>query len=922
MGLSSSSSFSSSSSRSRRRRRSDSQNREQGCHESEDGQQFRDDDELASVLNDKLASIVEGVCAHKQQPYCNKDNVAAGNILPRDTIVSTNARTKDEQRKAEKDRSDEFFLQYTHIERAAIRIQQNFRQRKQQMPAIQGDDNALKCCSGGSNSGGFDIDPMFRDSVTSNAGAGGFTSSPSGLKAMAGQAAGSASSSVGAGASAGLSAGAASATVTGVVTAAIAATVAGAIVTTVAVTSAVATSENAPGIIFTPDVNQIISRCGLVSPESRIGMFGMLFEGFSRPLNGRESALLEDIVFDAYNNLTVGEHVGPVGKCLDPLSREMQVVKIINQANVPLVEGLQGSSFLEIVFETMIICDGCLASRPLFKTEKGQKSETALDKDNYDSQNPTRRLRGTLVERQLEEETKLLLDQLSDDISTFDDVSGADFFHRLILKVIVATEELSEIEELPKGFVKVAQAYVKATPIEEDVSLGVPPQDSDMGSTGGSSGSDGDSSDGGNSLGNRIVASEYVLFVEIKYQKQAHGGKAAFSFTYMEEETGGAVTEVLVTDPTDPLSVLIQSTPFPTFQPSQGPTTSPDVNPTTAFSSQPTAIQSESPIQSPSEVPSFISVSIPSTPPPPSPPSQKATTSPNVNPTPALSSQPTAIRTESPKESLNESPSNLPNGPSETPSSIPSSIWSESPSAAQPPEPYQIPNVIPSENPGSISSTKPSIIPSTVLSLLPSFVPSVMPSMIPSPIPNTVPSTIPSIIPSMKPTSKTSDSPSVNPISEPSRSPTLVPSAAPSRSPTTVPSSTSTSASSANPTNAYEWRFEIWLLHDNNNSEDTQDDVTFSFYSGGSLKDSTFFNGVTGANLTTTVHTQEDLDEVIVSINGDDAMFIDYAELQKDGVSIKRWGGDEGAGWCLSMDSSYSFDRQSGHCAASKIFAV
>ena len=73
-----------------------------------------------------------------------------------------------------------------------------------------------------------------------------------------------------------------------------------------------------------------LSTCGLAHPDIRAGKFAMLFEGFPRVLDKRESHLVEDLVLESYNEITMGSNFAVAG-CLDPLAREMQSVDIVNQ---------------------------------------------------------------------------------------------------------------------------------------------------------------------------------------------------------------------------------------------------------------------------------------------------------------------------------------------------------------------------------------------------------------------------------------------------------------------------------------------------------------------------------------------------------------------------------------------------------------
>ncbi|KAL3927581.1 MAG: hypothetical protein SGBAC_013029, partial [Bacillariaceae sp.] len=711
----------------------------------------------------------------------------------------TNAGSEAGALKLAKLRVDEAFLEYTRWENAALTLQQSFRSNRSDQSKSQrkdsshfsGDDDEddndskdlkkdlhddapadrsdwyllllvgcggifqilvalAKSCFGNSDVDGVVMDGAMNPALGGNGGGGiggggGAAPPPPGLETMAGQAAGAASSSAGAGTSAGAVAGAAataSATSAAAGATAATATTIGAttqVVTVVAVSSAVATVASTSGILTPPSPAEVIfTTCGLVNPQERIGKFTMLFEGFSRTLDGRESNILEGLVLGAYNEITFGSGFNVTGNCSDPLSREMEEVNILEQSFDTLIEGgLDGSLYLKILFETRIVCDSCLASRPLFKNEQEQslvEEEVQGNRTQVEqpSPNSTRFLRnklGRLLEdvgqeyqqgQQFQDE---LQDLAVDELASFD-VSGADFFQELIQKVIMETEELSLIGELPTGFVSVAQAYVTPTPKENGVDAGLGGPDV----IGDSEGSPPDD--------------VTELFTKVKFQKQ--GDKAVFEFTFTDEDTQERVQDTVLVIPSDPNSVPVPTTSLPTFSPTTQPSAIPSVSPTITFSGQPT--------QTPSRSPSFL---------------------PSVAPSEYPSSAPSRM-------------------PSESPSALPSALPSGTPT--------MFPSSVPSMNPSSSPSDDPSVNPSSLPSMVPSFVPSRSPSDVPSVNPSSLPSMVPSFVPSdapsTNPSSKPSSSPSGLPSALPSIGPTTLPSAVPTRVPTPLP----TKAPTPNPT--------------------------------------------------------------------------------------------------------------------------
>ena len=492
------------------------------------------------------------------------------------------------------------------------------------------------------------------------------------------------------------------ATVAAVATVSATSTTSAAVVTGTAVALAVGTVAATTTSVLIAPIEDVVApviirtTCGLPEPQPRrIGKFSMGFEGFNRTLDERESSIMEGLVLEAYNTLTVGPNIETEGRCLDPLSREMEEVKVLNQNLYPSEEG-QSAPVLEVDFETRIVCDNCLASRPLFKNDKeqgelSQSTATATSRLLRSEQSPNREL------------------QLDEELASFD-ISGASFFHRLIQRVIFETEELSEAGELPGGFVKVSQAFVTPTGAENGAQVddttagGSSSSGSSSGNTGGTtsidSGSSGGGDSGGTNSGNDVVDSGSngsdseggtndvnsgnstnggtdngidtggtfgsgvgsasqgnPLFVQVQYAKQQEGEKAAFAFTYVDEESGTVVMEAVIADP-DPAILPIPASLFPTMLPSSQPSLS--FVPSTTPSFEPTG----DPSQSPSFVPSFV--------------------------------------------------------PSDSPSSLPSYVPSEIPSDV----PSELPSFVPSESPSDV----PSFIPSEVPSEIPSFIPSEVPS--------------------------------------------------------------------------------------------------------------------------------------------------------------------------------------------------
>ncbi|KAL3927883.1 MAG: hypothetical protein SGBAC_012891 [Bacillariaceae sp.] len=506
----------------------------------------------------------------------------------------------------------------------------------------------IKKCLGGDDTGGVDAVANATMPQGGGGGAGGAVGpTPTGGEAgaaggaqagaqgaMAAQAASSAAGGAASGVASGAAAGAAASSAAAAATAGATAAAAGA--TQIAAVVAVSTAAVAATTVAVanPTPEPILSVCGLANPDIRSGRMVMLFEGVPRPFNERESGLVENLVVESYNEITVGADVVVAG-CLDPLAREMQSISIVNQTLSSLTDGLS-SSMLEVVFEATVSCDRCSESSPLF-------SEDQLDEQDNTGGNST-------------DTTGNITDSSGDDAADFGIVSNATaegvvqledvqsrqlqkidfssqkFFQKLIQLVIFETEELSDEGELPKGFVQISKALVVTNDDEEEVLVTEIKykREADRGSdtsTSGS-GSGGGGSGGGGGGGSR----ENVM--------------ATFEFGYVDESGEVQKETIEVTEE----GGAVPTTAFPTFQPSHAPTDMPSLGPTNFFSGQPTTLPSAQPTDTPSGIPSM-------------PPSEAPSTVPSMSPSQVPSTVPS------------DSPSMLPsNSPSESPSSGESSV--------------------------------------------------------------------------------------------------------------------------------------------------------------------------------------------------------------------------------------------------------
>ena len=141
------------------------------------------------------------------------------------------------------------------------------------------------------------------------------------------------------------------------------------VATVVAVSTATAAAATTAAVVnATPE--PILSICGLANPYIRSGRMVMTFEGLPRRFDDREAGLVENLVLQSYNELTLGTNVAVTG-CLDPLAREMQSIKIVNQT-LFLGTNVMDPNFLEVVFEAQVSCDRCSDSSPLFSEDQVQ----------------------------------------------------------------------------------------------------------------------------------------------------------------------------------------------------------------------------------------------------------------------------------------------------------------------------------------------------------------------------------------------------------------------------------------------------------------------------------------------------------------------------------------------------------------------
>mmetsp|Transcript_31356 Transcript_31356/g.75534 ORF Transcript_31356/g.75534 Transcript_31356/m.75534 type:complete len:356 (+) Transcript_31356:1405-2472(+) len=325
----------------------------------------------------------------------------------------------------------------------------------------------------------------------------------------------------------------------------------------------------------------------------------MTFEGFPRTLDDRELGLVENLVQESYNDITLGPNVAITG-CLDPLAREMQSISVVNQTINKALE----ASILEVLFEATVSCDRCDPLSPLFSEEQLASQEDNSQAGNDTSINTVNNETeaGDIPQVNNVSTTQALNGAATDDPNqqilpndrlrrlqgiSFD---SQEFFQKLIQLVIFETEELADDGELPEGFEKVSKAWV-ITEEEEDVlvtEVQYERRDPANGTTGGTG--DGGSTSTGGSGGS------------------GSNTQGVFQFAFVDEEGEVQKVTVEVTEEGE----AVPTTEFPTLQPSHQPSDVPSSAPTNLFSGQPTTDPSQSPSKIPSVSPSMVPSGVPS----------------------------------------------------------------------------------------------------------------------------------------------------------------------------------------------------------------------------------------------------------------------------------------------------------------------
>ncbi|CAJ1952997.1 unnamed protein product [Cylindrotheca closterium] len=688
-----------------------------------------------SVLHDSALhdSTVEGLLNMRTQlsnlGFLENDRKGRQNRTSGSSVTSRRSARSTVTVK-ERMEADEAFLLYTRTEKAALQIQQAFRKKHPEMnPAGKPDDDNTKgpsesslsvystekvtkdegdrdktqwytalffgavafvqllttflsgCarCFGKGSDGDDEIAAAANNAAVEGGGVGGGGGGEAAqgaqgpAQAMAGQAAsaaGSAASSGVAAAGAAAAAAAGAAAAGGFAAAASAVGVTAAVATVAGVAAVIVTSSGGNNTVVS-EATTIVSSCGLVNPTVRPARVSFLMEGFTEEFDERESLLLESLLVEAYNNITVGDG------CSDEFLRELNGAKLVDQVVFPANE--VNNSIVETTFETVLFCDGCPEVNPMFG-------------GFADNEDLRRNLRQNSLPRRLET------------------MESFQFFQEFIQVVLVGVKQLSDDAEISDEFIQLAKGYITDIKDENGNDNGSGGGSGEGGSNGGSGGGGGSGGSGasGGSGGGGGSGQSLVTTVNAVFNAAGEISALTFEFTVDGEKI---VTTVNVAPATD--APTVTPTLFPTDQPSFLPSVSQMPSMTNA-----TYAPTDTPSSEPSEGPSTNPSSEPST-----NPSSQPSMLPSVIPSALPSVVPSDMPSAAPSESPSESPSDV---PSLNPSSQPSALPSTRPSAV----PSLVPSIIPTLS--MVPSDVPSQVPSFQPSPSPTRTPSSRPTMFPT----------------------------------------------------------------------------------------------------------------------------------------------------------------------------------------------
>ena len=112
------------------------------------------------------------------------------------------------------------------------------------------------------------------------------------------------------------------------------------------------------------------------------------------------------------------------------------------------------------------------------------------------------------------------------------------------------------------------------------------------------------------------------------------------------------------------------------------------------------------------------------------------------------------------------------------------------------------------------------------------------------------------------------------------------------------------------------YRVILDACHSQIENEGTGNRITVDFYAGSRKITSQSKSGISpciGDGAEYSIRTAENITRAVVSTNRDDGFYIDEAYLYINNTLAKKYGSDDGKGWCLSTDPNDAFTAWKGY---------
>ncbi|KAL3940635.1 MAG: hypothetical protein SGBAC_004867 [Bacillariaceae sp.] len=527
------------------------------------------------------------------------------------------------------------------------------------------DDEVIASKGAGANGGGG-------GGAAGGGGGGGGGGGPSPAQAMAGQAAGAAGAgaAAGVGAAAGAAAGAAGAAAGKslncisylfllkatayppnffcIAGAAGAGAVASAVTVTAAAAAAVAGVSLATAGTNTTlmETVPILSACGIAEPLVLPGRVSFVLEGFYREFDERETVLLEGLLVEAYNNITLGPEQD---LCQDEYLRELQSATLFNQTFFPETEF--NNSYIETSFDTITVCEGCSSDNPMFGNNE-------------------------ITRRRLQEQ-----------------LSSAEFFQLFLQKLLLDVKEMSEDGDIMEGFLQMKRGYISDSSGQEAMLTEIITTFNEAGEVA--------------SLTLAFTENGDTTTTTVNVIPPEETTAPTVTVTIEPTTPEPTMTPSLSVMPS-PVDATQFPSGVPSIIPSEFPSVNPSEAPSQVPSIPPSEAPSEVPSPSPSTVPTINFSGQPTREPSMKPsaiPSVVPSESPSMVPSMVPSDQPSLEPSVAPSDVPSDIPSFVPSaGPSVVPSDVPSEVPSHVPSIA----PSEVPSKIPTNFPTRSPTPKPS----------------------------------------------------------------------------------------------------------------------------------------------------------------------------------------------------------------------